>query len=165
MSKRLCWGVMWLVVALGGAVGAQPTYEDRGDLTVVTADRLVFDYSKQYALFEGNVVVNDPNMSLQADTLIIKFNQESDVQSIVAKGHVVIEQTDKRAESGVAAYDVVSGKVVLEENPVVRRGKDLLTADVITFWRDENKMVCEPRARLVIFPGEDGPRAKLIGEQ
>jgi lipopolysaccharide transport protein LptA len=139
-------------------------YDIGGDVTVVTADRLVFDYSKQYALFEGNVVVNDPDMKLTAASLIIKFTAENDVKSIVAKTDVVIEQEDKRAEAGVAAYDVVSGKMVLEDNPRVRRGKDILTGDTITFWRDENKMICEPRARLIIFPQEGGARASLIGE-
>jgi len=136
-----------------------------GDVTVVTANRLVFDYSKQYALFEGNVVVSDPDMKLSAETLIIKFSDDDEVSSIVAKTDVVIIQQDKRAEAGVAAYDVLTGKIVLEQNPRVRRGKDLLMGDTITFWRDQNKMVCEPRARLIIFPDEDGARTKFLGAE
>ncbi len=154
--------LLWLAPGLSHAEA--PQYEVSGDVTVVTADRLVFDYKKQYALFEGNVVVSDPEMDLKAQSLIIKFSEDSEVQSIVAKTGVIIEQSDKRAEAGVAVYDVISGKVVLEDNPRVRRGRDILTGDTITFWRDENKMVCEPRARLIIFPEEGGSRAKLIGE-
>lgn len=161
--QALC-GMAAALWILAGGTPAALAQDDRADLTVVTANRLVFDYNKQYALFEGNVVVTDPNMQLKAETLIIKFDDNSDVQSIVAKGSVTIEQNEMRAESGIAAYDVASGKIVLEEKPLVRRGKDVLTGDVITFWRDENKMVCEPRARLIIFPDRDGPRSKLVGE-
>ena len=155
-----------LLMFLAGAMarGEAPKYDVSGDVTVVTSDRLVFDYKKQYALFEGNVVVSDPEMNMKSQSLIIKFSENNEVQSIVAKTDVVIEQSDKRAEAGVAVYDVPSGKVVLEENPRVRRGKDILTGDTITFWRDENKMICEPRARLIIFPEEGGARAKLTGE-
>ena len=158
---RAVCGLGLLLLAVGQASAQQG---DRDDLTVVTAHRLVFDYSKQYALFERDVVVIDPNLNLMADSLIIKFDDNSDVQSIVAKGHVVIEQQDMRAESGVAAYDVASGKIVLEDKPLVRRGKDMLTGEVITFWRDENRMICEPHARLIIFPSQDGPRSRLIGD-
>ncbi|MDD2236748.1 MAG: LptA/OstA family protein [Kiritimatiellae bacterium] len=164
-NKRLAIvSVCLLWLAPGLLCAETPQYDVSGDVTVVTSDRLVFDYKKQYALFEGNVLVSDPEMDLKAQSLIIKFSEESEVQSIVAKTGVIIEQADKRAEAGVAVYDVISGKVVLEDNPRVRRGKDILTGDTITFWRDENKMVCEPRARLIIFPEEGGARAKLIGD-
>ena len=165
MGRVVLAAITMGLLSVESGLAQQANYAVEGDVTVVTANRLVFDYSKQYALFEGDVVVVDPDMKMSADSLIIKFDAESDVQSIVAKNNVVIEQEDKRAESGVAAYDVSTGKVVLEDNPLVRRGKDILTGDTITFWRDENKMVCEPRARLIIFPQDDGgTRSRLIGE-
>ncbi len=34
------------------------------DATVVTSDKLTFDYIKKFALFENNVVVNDPRLQL-----------------------------------------------------------------------------------------------------
>lgn len=161
--RKICIISMVLMV-LGSSL---PVFADgqqaEEGMTVVTSDKLTFDYKKQYALFEGNVVVTDPSMRLQADNMIIKFDADNEVQSIVAKNNVTIDHEGSIAESDVAAYDVTKGKIVLEGNPRVHRGRDLLTGDKITFWRDENKMVCEPRAQLIIYPQEGGTRQKLLG--
>ena len=140
------------------------TLEIGGDVTVITSDRLTFDYDNQFALFEGNVVVTDPEMKLTANKMNVTFNDKSEVEAIDATGDVRIQQEDKVANAGEARYDVKTGQIVLKDNPRVRRGNDLLQGDVITFWRDENKMICEPRARLVIFPDKDNSRDKLFGE-
>lgn len=134
-------------------------------VTVITSDKLTFDYKKQYALFEGSVVVTDPSMQLSADNMIIKFSADNEVQSIVAKQNVTIVHEGNKAQADIAAYDVAQGKIVLEGNPRVYRGRDILTGDKITFWREENKMICEPRARLIIYPQEGGTRQKILGAE
>ncbi len=155
------------IVAAGGARAAESAadedLETGGDVTVVTSDRLTFDYKKRYALFEHNVIVNDPQMQMAADKLMIYFNEAGKATSIKAEGRVTITQTDKTAQAGVASYDVESGKIVLVERPRVTRGRDVLEGDVITFWRNENRMICQPQARLVIFPDKDGTKDKLLG--
>ncbi len=134
-----------------------------GDLTVVTSDQLTYDGSKGYALFERNVVVSDPHLKLKADKLTITFEGRSTVKSILAEGHVVISQEDRRGWGQRASYDVATGKIVLEGDPRVMRGKDMLIGDRITFWRDENRVLVEsdkdrspsvqqPGARLIIYP-------------
>lgn len=134
-----------------------------GDLTVVTSDKLTYDGSKGFALFENNVVVSDPHLKLKSDKLTITFEGRSQVKSILAEGRVVISQEDKRGWAQRASYDVVTGKIVLEGDPRVMRGKDMLIGDRITFWRDENRVLVEsdkdrsptpqkPGARLIIYP-------------
>ena len=34
------------------------------------------------------------------------------------------------------------------------QGRNILEGEVITFWRDQQKVECKPRARLVVY-GED----------
>ncbi|NCC51528.1 MAG: lipopolysaccharide transport periplasmic protein LptA [Spartobacteria bacterium] len=157
---------VWLLGLCHTGYGADmaTTLELDGEVTVITSDRLTFDYEKQFALFEGNVVVTDPEMKLTAERMNVTFNKKSEVQAIDAVGDVRIQQEDKVANAGEASYNVKTGQITLKDNPRVRRGKDLLQGDVITFWRDENKMICEPRARLVIFPDTDNTRDKLFGE-
>ncbi|MBN1269021.1 MAG: hypothetical protein JXB04_05495 [Kiritimatiellae bacterium] len=170
MKRLWIWaGCLMLVCgACVAAHGAGAADEDVGPagshLTVITSDKLTFDYRKQFALFEGHVVVIDPEMKLAADTMTVRFGNDERVESIVAEGSVRIEQEDKTAWAGHATYDVASGKMTLEQEPRVQRGKDLLTGTTITFWRDENRMICEPQARLVIYPQEGGTRDKLFGE-
>lgn len=135
-------------LAQGGASAAAE------DLTVITSERLTFDYKAHYALFEENVVVVDPEMKIFADKMRVEFDENDKARTITCDGRVNIIQEDKKARSESATYDVASGKIVLRGNPRVTRDKDILTAETITFWRDDNKMLCEPKARLIIYPKE-----------
>ena len=156
ISKWLWLGVLAGCLAGGPARGA---LEDEGrsleaapDATVVTADKLTFDYIKKFALFENNVVVNDPRLQLSANKLTIIFTEDGGAQTIKAEGKVLLTQGDKKARADVATYDVVSGKIVLAGGPPqVMQGRNILEGEVITFWRDEQRLECKPRARLVVY--------------
>ncbi|MGD9873279.1 MAG: LptA/OstA family protein [Kiritimatiellia bacterium] len=148
-----------LVVIAGIMAAAAPSALAQG-VTEITSERLTFDYKEHYALFEENVVVTDPELKLKADRMTVHFSDANDVKSIIARGNVIIEQEDRIATAGRCVYDVESGKIQLDESPKVKRGKDMLEGTTITFWRDLDKMVCEPRARLVIYPQKgNAPRA------
>ena len=135
----------------GGSLEASPT------ATVVTADKLTFDYIKKFALFENNVLVNDPRLQLSANRLTIIFTEDGGAQTIKAEGDVLLTQGEKKARSDVATYDVVSGKIVLAGGPPqVMQGRNILEGEVITFWRDEQKLECKPRARLVVYSEDFG---------
>jgi lipopolysaccharide export system protein LptA len=150
-------------LAVGVPAGGDDV-ESAANATVITSDRLTYDAPKQYALFEKNVVVTDPQLQLLSDKLTLYFDKDGAAKTILAEGHVRITQGDKKSNSEKATYDVASGEIVLEGQPRVTRGQDVLEGETITFWRNQNRMVCYPRARLVIFPSEDGSHSKLIGE-
>lgn len=138
---------------------AQEPAEGEDNITVITADRLTFDYQKQFALFERNVVVVDPEMRLYADRMTVRFGSDNKLQEVKAEGNVHIIQQDKEARSEIAIYNVLQGVIILTGKPQVTRGKDILTGEKITFWRDQNRMVVEPRARLILQaePGAERP--------
>lgn len=135
------------------------------DLTVITADRLTYDAQAQHAVFEGNVVVNDTALKMTADHLTIHFGETNEVQQIVARGNVIMTQEaeDRRAWAQHAVYEVETGKIVLEGDPRVMSGRDLLAGERITFWRDDQRMICYPRARLIIYPEGAGARDAIRG--
>lgn len=132
--------------------------------TVITSERLTFDQSEQYALFEENVIVRDPGLRMRADRLTVFFDEANQAERIEAVGRVIIQREETTAWAGKASYDVESGRIFMEDQPRIRRGRDVLEGDTITFWRDTNKMICEPRARLVLFPEGEGPRGLFIGD-
>ena len=152
----LCWAGVFTASAQTEAGAA-------ADLTVITSDKLTFDYTQRFALFDGNVVVVDPQMKLYADKMTVVFSTSNRISEIKAEGKVYIVQDDKRARSEVAQYNVDQGIIVMTGKPQVTRGEDILTGDKITFWRNENKMLVEPRARLVINP-QDGQARQLMGD-
>lgn len=167
-------GVQWRVagtfVVLAWAsfsVFAQPApapLEEEDNLTVITSDKLTFDYQKQFALFEQNVVVVDPEMRLYADRMTVRFGSDNRVTEIKAEGRVHIIQEDKEARSESAIYNLAQGVIILTGKPQVTRGQDILTGDKITFWRDQNRMIVEPRARLILQSESGSGRPSLKNE-
>ncbi len=163
MKQRFCAALMvWCAVA--GVVGAaeQATVSaDAGKVTVVTAERLTFDYKKGFAIFENNVLVTDPEMQLACDRLTITFNKAGKADIIKAEGRVTITQEDKTAHAAIGVYEVETGKITLVGKPRVMRGRDTLEGETITFWRDQNRMICQPGARLVIYTEEGGLKDRI----
>jgi lipopolysaccharide export system protein LptA len=164
--EKICkwiWAVAW-VAGLGAGAPAWAALADDGqsleaapNATVVTADKLTFDYIKKFALFENNVLVNDPRLQLSANRLTIIFTEDGGAQTIKAEGKVLLTQGDKKARADVATYDVASGRIVLAGGPPqVMQGRNILEGEVITFWRDEQRLECKPRARLVVYSEDMG---------
>ena len=153
------WMAAVALAAWCAAAPARAAMEDDGrsleaspTATVVTAEKLTFDYIKKFALFENNVVVNDPRLQLSANRLTIVFTEDGGAQTIKAEGKVLLTQGDKKARADVATYDVKSGRIVLAGGPPqVMQGRNILEGEVITFWRDEQRLECKPRARLVVY--------------
>ncbi len=133
-----------------------------GDVTEITSVRLTFNQEERFALFEENVVVIDPALRLTTDRLTVYFDEHNEARLIEAVGQVVIEQEDTKAWAGKATYDLLSGKLFLEDQPRIKRNRDLLEGDTITFWRDDNKLICEPQARLVLYPEQGDTRDRML---
>ena len=119
--------------------------------TEVTADKLEYDMKHSTATFTGNVHVQDPEITIRADSLVVLFDKESQIERALASGSVKIEDGRAVATCDKAAYGVKKGQVILNGNARLVRDKDSVTGDRITFWLREDRMICEP-GRLVIFP-------------
>lgn len=123
--------------------------------TVITSERLTFDQNKSVAVFENRVNVLDPALRIQSDHLTISFTRDKKVELLEAEGTVIITRKTFNAKAQKATYAVESGRVTLIGRPIVTREKDCLTAETIVFWRNSNKILCEPNARLMIYSEQD----------
>ena len=169
MSKQMIFILSMLCtvnmasLGIGAQRGIGTELFDGQEVTVITSERLTFDYGKNYAVFEENVVVTDPGMQLIADKLAVWFSEAGDVTLIKAEGAVHITQEDKVATAEQATYDVVNGKIVLVQNPRLQRGLHYLEGTTITYWRDKELLIVEPQSKLVIFPENGQDRINLLG--
>lgn len=120
------------------------------EVTVITSDRLLYDYKNAFAVFEDNVVVIDPGLKLTSDNLLVRFDENGEVEFIEAKGQVYIQQEGLTARSEVAIYDIKKATIILQVNPVVQREGAMLTGDKVIYYRDEGRLECFPNARLII---------------
>ena len=155
-----------VVLTWAGAAAAQVGDDNdlRGteDATVITSEKLTFDYRKNYAVFEEDVVVTDPRLELMADKLAVWFNQDGDIQLIKAEGRVHITQEDKVATSGEAVYDLTTEKITLTKGPRLQRGPHYIEGQTITFWRNQELLKVEPQARAVFYPDADDSRLNFL---
>jgi lipopolysaccharide transport protein LptA len=88
-----------------------------------------------------------------------KKNQGKQISRIICEGNVVIirkpavsaegkEESEQKATAGHADYDVKTGMIVLTKDPVMTRGEDSVKGEVITIWRDSEKVVVGPGSKL-----------------
>ena len=142
-----------------------------GDLTTkprvtITCDgQMDIDYKKNFAIFYDNVKVIDKNSVMFANKMHVYFDPVTNqMVRAIAYGDVEIITSDKRAVGDKAVYVEKTHTMVLTGNPYVYRENDVITADKITFYTEDGRMVCEPRAKLVLFPSKKSNEAPSTGE-
>ena len=121
-------------------------------VTVITSKELFLNYKAKTVRFEQNVHVQDPGMVMDSGTLEVRLGEKNEINWIEALTNVKIVSEEREANAGKAVYDVKTDEFVLEDKPSLQDGKNALFGDRIRFWRATGRMVCEPRARLVIYP-------------
>jgi len=146
----------------GMTMGRDPSPEGATNVTTVTAQRLSFDYKRYIAVFEEDVIVEDPEVRIEADKLVVIFDQANEIRSATALGNVRIRNEDRVATCGKAIYIKKNGEVILTVDPELKRGDDMVKGDKITFWLNEDRMVCEP-GMLVIHSGDEGGSKGIPG--
>lgn len=113
-----------------------------GAQTVITSKRFEYATAKGEAVFEENVVVTDPRLSLKADKLWVFFDEDQQVRTIKATGQAIeVKQAERTAGGKNLVYDVKLGRLVLTDSAWVKQGENMLKGDRIELWRDEEKVV------------------------
>jgi lipopolysaccharide export system protein LptA len=119
--------------------------------TVITSKELFLDYKARKARFERDVHVQDPKMEMYCDELEIRLGQDNQINWIGASTGVRLLHEGREALAGKAMYDVKNDEIVMQDNPRITDGRNVLTGEQIKFWRGSKRMVCEPSARLVVY--------------
>ncbi len=86
--------------------------------TRITADMLNFDYgTNRVAIFEGNVIAVDPQLTLWCRKMVVFFNEKgSEVARIEATQDVKMKQVNKEAFGDKAVYTRATANIVLTGN-------------------------------------------------
>ena len=102
-----------------------------------------------------NVHVVTPEMTLDCGSLELTLNESNEIGWMEALGEVKILHEEREAHAGRLVFEAATGEYVLEQEPRLVEGRNRILGERIRFWRDSKKMVCEPSARLVIYPDEE----------
>jgi lipopolysaccharide export system protein LptA len=112
------------------------------------------------ATFEGNVKVNQGDVTLSCDQLVLVYDEKvgartgegrlkklakklenvSQIKSITASGNVKIVQNERMAVAGKALYDNAKRTITLTEGPRLWQGADVMVANTIIIYLDENRV-------------------------
>lgn len=127
----------------------------------IKSDELFTDSTARTATFTGKVTARQGDVTIFSDKLIITYSDKNkEVERIEAFGNVRISQGNRLAQAGHASYDNKGGKIVLDTNPKVFQGDDVVTGKVITYYVDDQRSVvtggAEGRVEAVIHPKEKG---------
>ncbi len=137
-----------------------PTAEDQQQATVVTSERLDVDNNENIATFTQNVHIKDPDGDMWADKMVVYFEPKShELKKLISTGEKVIIITGgKRSVSHKAVYTANDGKIVLTGDPRITHGRNTYGSDKIIIFKDQEKTIFEPKARLILY-SEDGGEA------
>ena len=152
------------VLRITGATSGMSFGEEAGGAPVDTeirSDRLVYDGEKAMAVFDGNVRVRDPRAAMNCGKVRLYLKEGNEIDWIEAQSEVIIQFEDRKALADRASYHADEGKFVLDGDPKVKQGRNIMTGDRIIFWQDTRRMVCEPNARVLLYPDEE-MKAKFL---
>jgi lipopolysaccharide export system protein LptA len=123
----------------------------------ITSSRLTYTDAEHRAHFEGGVVARGTDLTMTADSLdafMVPRNQAAPNQSlkgqgqldrIVAKGNVTIQEPNRRAQGEKLVYTVADDKYVLDGgSPSIfdaEHGK--ITGDSLTFYKRDDRVLVE----------------------
>ena len=172
MGFMLCWALFLFTETKAELSQPESAGSEITAGTIISSDSLVMRSQRKmnHFRFQGKVRVESTNLTLESDQLeIVSLREENlnqtdvtigefgGIQRIIAKGHVIILQTGRRAEAGLAEIFPIEGKVILKDSPRVMDGQGEVRGWRITLFKDEK------RALVEVDPnnGENRPTVRL----
>jgi hypothetical protein len=95
-------------------------------------------------------------MTLLCKTLEGTYNEQNQIEKMVAKGEVVITKQEIKATCQRALYNAIEGTVTLTENPQLQQKDSVLTADKIKVFLQDNRSEAEGNVRVTLIKPPDG---------
>lgn len=123
--------------------------------TTITAESLTLKTKERKFSYKGNVHVSQGEMHLTCKEIDGTYSDKNEITSIQALGDVRIIKQDMEATSQRASYNAVASSVQLTNNPQLKQGESILTADTITIFLAENRSSAEGNVRVTFVKQEE----------
>lgn len=160
--RSVFYQLMLLLLLVSGALAAPISGNEP---LKVKSDNLTADNEKKTATFEGKVVAHQGELTLYTDRLVVSSAGDgNELSKVEAFGNVRILQGNRQATGAHAVYDPKRGVILLDGNPRVVVGEDVVTGKVITYFINEQRSIVtggpKERVEAVIHPGGKNVGAK-----
>ncbi|MHC1727860.1 MAG: lipopolysaccharide transport periplasmic protein LptA [Syntrophobacteraceae bacterium] len=136
----------------------------------ITAERMEAKQDDRSVIFEGNVHVQQDDLTLTGNRLKVvalpgdKSNPAASTEKtqkidyIEVDGNVKVTQKDRLARADRAIFYQKDQKIVLHGHPMVMKGQDKIEGNLITIYLQQGRSVVEGGSgtpvQAVLFPGK-----------
>jgi lipopolysaccharide export system protein LptA len=153
--------------------------------TDIYSDFMDIDYPGNLAVFTGNIKINDAMMDVDCHKMTIYLEDRpdaakktkpadlkseqglaenakaaKDVSEIICVGDVVVSRKAEEGETAYAdkaIYNLKESKIILSgNNPIIIRGKDSVSGQLVTIWVDQQRMKVDKNSRIVLESMKSG---------
>ena len=129
----ICLMTLAVTSASGRAeVGVAGSHDSDQPISIAS-DTLEVQREEQVAIFRGNVDAAQGDMNLHADTLIVRYDTNSDgaqeISHIEAEGNVFLSSPSETASGEEGIYNVIDGTIELYGSIVLTRGENVIRGD------------------------------------
>lgn len=116
----------------------------------VTADSLSVDQNSGTAVFQGNVVIGQGEMRINAATVEVVYDEATgDIARLQASGGVTFVTATEAAESQSADYDLQAGTLTMVGDVLLTQGASALMADRMVVNLEDGTAQMTGRVRTV----------------
>lgn len=121
--------------------------KDSVEPIIITSLSLINDNKAKTAIFDGNVIAKKGEMTLNADKMIVYYEEEQkggNIKLIEVLGNVKLKKAERLITSHKATYfPEPEEKVVFTGEPRVTEGKNLITGEKIIYFLKDDRAVVE----------------------
>lgn len=168
--KRTILLASLLFAALPAAVLAQSKLESDKPIEIAS-DNLEVQQDQQKAIFSGNVIAKQGNITMRSATMTVYYNNNSGgaektegggqgIDRIEADGNVVFVTPEETAQGDHAVYRTSTNTVDLTGNVVLTREENILKGSALNYNMTTKRSVLSAgstgRVRGLFVPGKDG---------
>ena len=122
----------------------------------IKSDSLSLDSKSRIFTYKDNVEIVRGDVRITADRMIGRYNEKNRLEVIVCEDSVVVTKgEDLRASSNRAVYRFSSSTVELTEEPELARDGNVLAADKITIFVDEDRSEAEGNVRVKVVKNDE----------
>ena len=161
MTHRIAALIVALSLQAGAATAQQANVSfgteehDTTQPVEVTSDRLDVDQTDGTAIFTGNVVVVQGELTLTAERVRVEYGETEprEIERIYAFANVVLVSPTEAAEGDEAVYEVATRTVLMTGNVLLTQELNAVSGDTLTIDLDTGTGVVEGRVRTILRSG------------
>jgi lipopolysaccharide export system protein LptA len=108
---------------------------------VITSSTLSADANSNIAVFEGSVVAQTDDITLQSDKMTVYYTSDGDVEKINAEGNIKLTKSGRVLTSKKAVYLAKEAKITFTGEPMAVEGPNIITGSKIIYLIDQDRSI------------------------